>query len=93
MLARCLGSSFLALVALAIACATSIAQEHRISHLTIPDSFSDSPPAVLKIASSCRSKCRQRAKSCKRKCPKASSWGAECRSNCSYAYQNCKKSC
>ena len=93
MLARCLGSSFLALVALAIACATSIAQEQRISHLTIPDSLSDSPPAVLKIASSCLSKCRQRVKSCKRRCPKGGSMGGECRTNCGYAYQDCKKSC
>ncbi len=93
MLTKYLGSSILAFSALANACSPSIAQERRISHLMIPDSLSDSPPAVLKIASSCRSKCRQKVKSCKRRCPKGSSMGGECRTNCGYAYQDCKKRC
>ena len=74
MLTKYLGSSILAFSALAIACSPSIAQERRISHLMIPDSLSDSPPAVLKIASSCRSKCRQKVKSCKRRCPRVAQW-------------------
>ena len=88
MLAKSLGSSFLAVIALAIACTTSNAQEQRISHLVIPDSLANGPPVVLKIASSCRSKCRQRAKRCKSKCGRGGSTGAECRTNCSYAYQD-----
>jgi len=93
MLAKSVSSSCLAFIALAFACATSIAQERRISHLVIPHRQADSTTVIQKIASSCRSTCRQRAKSCKRKCPKGSSWGAECRTDCSGIYSACVKRC
>ncbi len=93
MWAKSVGSSSLAFIALAFGYATSIAQEQRISQLVIPNDLSDSTTVIHKVASSCRSKCRQRVKRCKRKCPKGSSWGAECRTNCKGGYSACKKRC
>jgi len=93
MLPKSVASHFLAVIALSFACATSIAQEQRISLLVIPDGLANGSPAVLKIASSCRSKCSQRRNKCKRKCGVGSSMAKECRTNCYYAYQGCTKAC
>jgi PHP family Zn ribbon phosphoesterase len=93
MWAKSVGSSSLAFIALAFICTTSIAQEQRVSHLVIPPSQADSTTLIQKVASSCRSKCRQRVKRCKRKCPKGSTWGQECHSNCRGIYGACKKKC
>ena len=93
MLAKSVASHFLAVIALSFACATSIAQEQRISLLVIPDGLANGSPAVLKIASSCRSKCSQRAKKCRSKCVSGTQMGVECKTNCRYAYGTSKKAC
>ena len=76
-----------------VATTSVIAQDQRVAHLNVLQPSAGIPLDILKVASSCRSKCLKRVKRCKRKCPKGSTWAQECKHNCSAAYSACKNSC